>query len=385
MPRTIRERAKKFWNFNQVDALTTEVLIYDYIAMQKSMDFWSGEQGTEVTPTAFRDEMQAVTTPNICVRINSGGGDVAAAVNLAVIIKDTIDAGKEITCKIDGYCASAAVQVALACKSVAIAESGYMMVHNPMQILIGYYNAQGLTKIAADLTVIRDGILASYVGRTGLDEKAIVEMMDAETWMTGKQAVEKGFADEVMHSAVTVETVVEDEGAQNHYINGAPFQFAAYKHIPKALNDAFNKNITGKGAKEMKIENSTELREAFPDFVNEIVVAETAKIAENAVKIERERIQAIDRMSGTVDAEVLNKAKFETGATAESVALDAIQTGAFVNKSVIASMKNETSGADEVAGHANNGVDGSDEPEATAQAQKAAEIAKNHIAKNKKK
>ena len=85
---------KKFWNINLIDNDNADVLIYDEIAMKTSQDFWTGAEGTEVTPKAFRDDLEGIMANNICVRINSGGGDVFAAESIATAIKDERAKGK---------------------------------------------------------------------------------------------------------------------------------------------------------------------------------------------------------------------------------------------------------------------------------------------------
>lgn len=349
---------KKFWNISVIDALNAEVLIYDEIAMKKSVDWWTDREGTEVTPTAFRDELTAINAPNICIRINSGGGDVFAAENIATVIKDERAKGKKITCKIDGICASAAVQIAMACESIAIPSSAYMMIHDPLTLLIGYYQVADLNKIVTTLDKIKSGIVNAYADKTGIDKKEIAELMTAETWFTGDEAVEKGFADEVLFEEIETETI--EDNNDEFFVNGVGYKFAAFTNVPDEIkNKAFNvKNISKnnqkpevKGDNEMEFKNAAELMAAFPDFVNEIT--ENAK--EEATKAERERMQAIDELAGKVDGEMLNKAKYETFENAETVAYNAMKDGKFVNTTVLNALAEDAEGANGVTGTANDG------------------------------
>ena len=345
----------KFWNISQIDDFNAEVLIYDDIASKQSVDWW-GEHGTEVTPTAFREELQKVTATNISVRINSGGGDVFAAESIATIIKEEREKGKTVTCKIDGICASAAVQIAMACESIAIPKSAYMMIHDPLTFLFGYYQAENLEKTINTLNKIKSGIVNAYIEKTGIEREEIENLMTAETWFTGDEAVEKGFADEILFGEEEEEEVTDSIG--NLFKNGLTNRFAAFINVPEALkNTALNViNISNtektKGAKGMEIKNSADLMAMFPEFVNEL----TENARTEAVREERERIQAIDELSGTVDAQMLNDAKYVNFSNAADVALDAMKNGKFVNTTVLNNIATDAKAVNDISGGANGGV-----------------------------
>ena len=364
---------KKFWNFSPIDEENVDLLIYDNIAMKTSVDWWTGEEGTEVTPTAFRDELAAITANNICVRINSGGGDVFAAESIANAIKDEREKGKNITCKIDGICASAAVQIAMACDKISIPASAYMMIHDPLTLLLGYYQTADLKKCIKTLDKIKAGIVNAYVAKTGIDKAKIENLMTAETWMTGDEAVEKGFADEVLFADIETEGI--ENSNNDFFVNGVKFNFAAFTNVPEDLkNKAFNvthisNNTTNKekGESEMEFKNATELAAAFPAFVDEL----TQNARNEAAQAERDRLQALDELSGKVDGEMLNAAKYETLDTAESVAYKAMKEGKFVNTTVINAMADDAQGANSVEGTVNEGETAIDDADAEKKAEHA--------------
>lgn len=359
---------KKFWNISLIDEENADVLIYDEIAMKKSHNWWSDEEGTEVTPTAFRDDLAGIMANNICVRINSGGGDVFAAESIATAIKDERAKGKKISCKIDGICASAAVQIAMACDKIMIPSSAYMMIHDPLTFLFGYYQVADLKKCMNTLEKIKSGIINAYADKTGIEKKEIAKLMTAETWFTGDEAVEKGFADEILHENIETETVEDSD--DEFFVNGVSYKFAAFANVPEALkNKAFNvKNISTiktktekeEGANEMEFKNAAELKAAFPEFVNEL----TEGARNEGATAERARLQAIDELSGKVDGEMLNKAKYETFENAETVAYNAMKDGKFVNATVMNALADDAQAVNGVAGTANNGTVVVDEAEA---------------------
>ena len=66
------------------------------------------------------------------------------------------------------------------------------MIHNPFTHVVG--NANELRKTADDLEKMGQVSVDIYCQVTGLDESVIKEMMDNETWITGEEAKEMGFA-----------------------------------------------------------------------------------------------------------------------------------------------------------------------------------------------
>ena len=50
------------------------------------------------------------------------------------------------------------------------------------------------------LNEVKEGIINAYEHKTGLSRVKLAHMMDAETWMSAKKAVELGFADKVLYA-----------------------------------------------------------------------------------------------------------------------------------------------------------------------------------------
>ena len=73
-----------------------------------------------------------------------------------------------------------------------------IMVHNPMTVAIG--NAEEMSKAIDMLSEIKESIINAYELKTNLPRDEISKMMDSETWMNARNAVELGFADETMYT-----------------------------------------------------------------------------------------------------------------------------------------------------------------------------------------
>lgn len=351
-------KINKFWNFVNINEDETELQFYSDIADSKSTDWFTGEKGDEITPKTFRDELKAVQSNNICVRINSNGGSVFAAAAIASNLKEEQEKGKVITCKIDGICASAAVMVALACSKISIANGAYMMIHKPFSFLYGYYNADEIEKQANALNKIQEGIVDSYMERTGLSEKECDKLINKETWFTAKEAVEKGFADEILY--VTDEEQSEDN---EQVINKIKTAFVAsacvsdFTNVPKALKKAFeNKKTLEEEKGLMEIKNYEELKSAYPELLSN---------AENkAAEAERNRLQAIDKLAGKINNTLLNTAKYgDVKMTADEVIVKAFKEDKMLGNGYMNAAKADADENDKVKGEAEEEEKTKDEEE----------------------
>lgn len=366
------------YNFQPGEADETVIEIFDQIASKKSRSWWTDEEiGSEVTPSDFQEKLNAVTTKNITIRMNSGGGEVTAANVIAVAIQEAIKAGKHIVCKIVGMCASAAVQIAISCDEVVAHESALIMIHNPKCFLYGYHESKDLHSADSLLSAVKSGILNYYEKKTGKAREELSALMDAETWMDGREAVEKGFADSLMFEEDEEQEVVD---RIQTVVNCYDFSRVPERYKAVAVNTS---KTPTKGEHKMEIKNVADLTSQFPELVNQIkadAVAEARTAAINeGVEQERNRIKAIDEMAGKVSDELLNKAKYETFDSAEKVAVEAIKTGAFNNVAVLNGMAQETKAANNVAAAVNTGAAapaGNQKENATAH---AASVAENYF------
>lgn len=137
-------------------------------------------------------ELKAAKNDPVRVRINSPGGSVFEAQAMYTLLT----AHKPgVTVHVDSIAASAASFVMLAGQTIEIADNAMVMIHNAWGLAIG--NA-GDMRSTADLLDKIDGTLVDqYVARTKQDPQQIRDWMAAETWMTAKEAKDRGFADAI--------------------------------------------------------------------------------------------------------------------------------------------------------------------------------------------
>lgn len=353
--------------------------MYDYISHEKTVDWKTGEAGSEITAQEIIDQLAAVPTQEIVVHINSGGGDATEGVAIAQALKDARGKGKRISCQVDGLCASAAVNVALACSPVRIPRNAYMMIHDPACFQVGLFTASEMRKSAEQLDAVKRGIVAGYAERTGLSNREIARMMAAETWMTGEEAVTAHFADELLEEPVTIQ---RDFSTQNLMLNGHMVNIAPFDHIPEPLEAA---KPSPKEEETMEIKNLEDLKAAYPDLVAQLVDA--AKLEGQTQ--ERQRLQAIDQVASVVSPELLDAAKYEKPVDARDLLFQAAKEGQLVNRTgaaVLAGFAQDAQTVNAVGGFANSGAAPGLSPEQAkkAQAEAAAAKAFNAIDPNKK-
>ena len=180
---------RKFWNWVRNEGEKRILLLDGEI----SDETWWGD---EVTPQMFRSELHAAEG-DIDLWINSPGGDCYAA---AQIYNMLMEYKGNVTVKIDGIAASAASVVAMAGSTVEISPLGMLMIHNPMTVSIG--DTHEMERTITFLSEIKESIINAYELKTGLSRAKISRLMDAETWMNAKKAVELGFADSVLYTDV---------------------------------------------------------------------------------------------------------------------------------------------------------------------------------------
>ena len=160
-----------------------------YLDGEISDETWWGD---EVTPKTFKDELIA-GDGDITLWINSPGGDCFAAAQIYNLL---MDYKGNVTVKIDGLAASAASVIAMAGNKVCMSPVAMMMIHNPATLAYG--DKSDMEKTIGMLSEVKESIINAYELKSSLDRKQISKMMDNETWLNAKKAVELGFADEIL-------------------------------------------------------------------------------------------------------------------------------------------------------------------------------------------
>ena len=132
----------------------------------------------------------------LTVRINSYGGEVAEGLAIYNLLKSYEG---EVTTVCDGFACSAASVVFMAGAKRIMPRSSLLMIHNAWTWASG--DADDLRKAAEDLEKITQPSVEIYTSVSNLDADEIKAMMDAETWIDADEALDFGFATEIIEEA----------------------------------------------------------------------------------------------------------------------------------------------------------------------------------------
>lgn len=177
---------KKFWVWrNQADENAPEARVLELNGTIASESWFDDD----VTPQMFKDELFA-GEGDITVWINSPGGDCIAASQIYSML---MDYKGNVTVKIDGIAASAASVIAMAGTTVLMAPTALLMIHNPATMAFGDHNE--MQKAIEMLSEVKESIINAYELKTGLSRAKLDHLMEDETWMNAKKAIELHFAD----------------------------------------------------------------------------------------------------------------------------------------------------------------------------------------------
>lgn len=327
--------APKFWNLILDGEEEASLDIYGEIRENHPTDWWTGEpvDGLFVTPKAFTEDInRCKNAKEITVKINSGGGDLYLGMAIYNTLKNH---PAKIKVVIDGIAASAASVIACAGDTIQVHGGSVIMIHSALGQLFGYYNAADLAKVINGLKAADNAIAAVYAEKTGKDEGTLKGMMTRETWLTGAEAVENGFADELItYGNADLKIAATANGKRALVSNGVTVISDFTPPANAAALGMTEENTLPKEESTMHTENKTETTpEATiaetPQASNEAAIAAAV---ETALQAERARLAAIDEISAGLDPALVARAKYGDAEnqpmTAEAFALHVMRTQA---------------------------------------------------------
>ncbi|MBR3653224.1 MAG: Clp protease ClpP [Bacteroidales bacterium] len=156
--------------------------------------FGKTESDTDATDIAKALADLPDTCREICVHLNSMGGEVAQG----VAIYNALKAHKaHVTTVCEGFACSIASVIFMAGDDRVMRDASLLMIHEAWMSAGG--NARDLRKAAEDLETITELSKRAYMERATdkLTREELDRMMSEETWILPEQAVEYGLATEV--------------------------------------------------------------------------------------------------------------------------------------------------------------------------------------------
>jgi ATP-dependent Clp endopeptidase proteolytic subunit ClpP len=325
---------------------SAEITMYGEVVKDRPRGFWTDKEDTRlyIVLNEFLGDLEKVKNRSkITVRINSPGGDLYAG--LAIMNRLSELEGDVVTI-VDGLAASAASIILQGGKTRKAHKGSMVMVHGASMFLYGSYNEAKLEETSRQLNAANKAAIEAYVQRTGLERDEIKKLVSQTEWMTGQEAVDKGFADELIDTGSVSMSISGDKAYL--MVNGVIIPTMGFETLPAGLEINPHMVIPGQepviadireqnegGSVKMTAE---ELKSEYPELVAQIEqdAIEAAKngkegksreeITSAAVQQERKRISEIEEIANAVgDKELLRKAKFETPMSAAELALEAMK------------------------------------------------------------
>ncbi len=381
--------AAKFWNMASLSENEGEITLYGDVMSKQPVDWWTGEPepGFYITPEGFMEDLATVKDKErVTVKLNSCGGDLYTGIAIHNALKAL---SGEVNVIVEGIAASAASVIMCAGDTVTVYPGSLVMIHGVSVLFWDSLNIQDMKQIMKGMDASERAVAEIYDGKTGLGVDTLRSMMTKETWMTGREALEKGFADNLL------EDKDDPDMSMSHdrkvlYVNGIGHNVEGLRHIPGTIpirqsakpapRPAANIRPTNQAAKSeggKKHMTYEELKVQEPELVQQIeqnaVAAAQVQASTDAATAERQRIEAIDSIAASVpDPKMVQEAKYgEHPCTAQELCFRVMQQSAAQGVQFLADYQKDgaASGAAGVGAAPNGGVPASQEEQDAADIQ----------------
>ena len=350
------------------DGQTADITMYGEIVETQPIDWWTDEPipGQYIIESEFLSDLQQVENcPQIIIRMDS--------------------------------------LIMCACDTVKVNPSSLVMIHKCWTPIRGALNADELRKAAEANDAWDKSQVAIYKRKTGLSETVLLHMMGDTTYMTGKEAIEKGFANELLDDAEPV-AISASADRQTIYAKGHALRLMPGVKLPdnipmaKAATPAAAAANTpaAPAAQSNEGGQSTMANNANPTTATPAAENPQAAV-DAAVSAERNRLAEIDSVASLFDPALVQEAKYgETACDARELAFRAAKAAAAQGHEFLKNLEadNAASGAQSVEAVPGASASGSPEslpdakgnvPKTQAERMAAAEAAVSELLDDNKK
>lgn len=177
---------KKYFSLSK-EGSNVDVMIYGDIVAYP----WLDSDVTAYDLAQAIDGLSDIDT--ITVGINSYGGEVAQGLAIYNALKRS---PAKVTTRCDGFACSAASIVFAAGDNRIMSDASLLMIHNAWAYAEG--DANELRKQADNLDKITEPSIKAYMSILDISEQDLRALMDNETWISPDDALEMGFATQVL-------------------------------------------------------------------------------------------------------------------------------------------------------------------------------------------
>ena len=391
------------YSMKMEDGENAEITMYGEVVETHPTRWWTGEplEGDFIAQDDFlRDLNSLANAKSLTIRMNSVGGDSLVGMVIHNRLRELSAKGMHLICIVDGAAMSAASVIMSACDEVRINPASLVMIHRCWGYMWGGYNADDLRKNAEMFDAYDRAAVTTYQRKTKLAQTDLLRMMSETTWLTGAEAVEKGFADMLIEDAEPLNIAASADG-RSLFVRGRAFHLTpgmfAPDTIPTVTSEAAapveaNTNqpaqTGGQNGGNIMAKTLEELRKEDPALAERLMAEARAAVSASGVpaapatpaapaapptpsaqgsvdvdpaQSERQRLQDIDALAGVFDAETINAAKYgEHRCTAQEMAYAAAQKASQQGGKFLAALMADTkgSGAQDVGAANGAGSDG---------------------------
>ena len=367
------------------DGQSAEITMYGDIYEQRPTDlFGNPVEGEFVLLSGFMEDLEQIAScKDISIRMNSYGGDAGVSITIHNRLRELARDGAKLTCIVDGVAMSGGSLIMCACDTVKVNPSSLIMIHKCWGFFWGGYNADELREAAGQYDAWDKAQVAIYKRKTGLTETVLSHMMSDTTYMTGREAMEKGFADKLLEDVDPLDIAASADG-RRLFVRGRVIHLAAGMfapdHIPTVHPGASAPvpahtnppaKTGSKGGSTPMASTVEELRAEYPELTAQLEAKARAAATpapsaaaggeggEDPAQAERQRIRDIDALASLYDAESIREAKYgEHPCTAQELAYRMAQKAAQQGKSYMSALEADTSasGAQQVGAASGEGA-----------------------------
>lgn len=342
-----------------------EITLYGDIVQRRPMDYSTGKlsEGQFIILSEFLKDLKAIEdVSKLTVRIHSAGGNAYDAITIHNRLKEL---SAEITVIVDGIAMSGGSLIMCAAKKVKVNPASLVMIHKCWSFVWDAMNADELRKMAESNDAVDRAQAAIYHAKTGMSEADLLALMGNETYMTGREAVDKGFADELIDGEAP--DIAASADRRTIYYCGQPVWATPGRPLPVSIQIPMfspataaeintTPDTTGNKGGTFMAKTLDELRAEYPDLTAQLerearasavagagiipaapAVAQPAAPAVPAAPAapaqaadpaadERARIQAIDEIAPNIlDKALVEDAKYGHPCTAQELAFRAMK------------------------------------------------------------
>lgn len=261
---------------------------------------------------------------------------------------------------------------------------------------------RGVTYLAARNEAWDKAQVSIYKRKCGLSDMVISNMMAKTTYMTGTEAVEKGFANKVLEDAAPLDIAASADG-RSLFVRGRQFHLTPGMFAPDTIptvtpeaaapveaNNQKPAQTGGQNGGNIMAKTLEELRKEDPALAEQLMAEARAAVSASGapaapaapptpsaqgsvdvdpVQAERQRLQDIDALASVFDAETINAAKYgEHRCTAQEMVYAAAQKASQQGGKFLAALMADTKGSgaqdvDAANGAGNDGAGGTGGPD----------------------